>query len=46
MKGELADRLYALCRELVVDTTGNTDDLYNILEGHILQYLSEIEGDE
>lgn len=44
MDAETKDKLYAVCREVVTDTTGNTDDLYNILEGHILQYLDNQEG--
>lgn len=44
MKSEAADRLYSACREIVKDTNGSADDLYNILEGHALDYLDEVEN--
>lgn len=46
MKGETADKLYAICKDLVTDTDGNADDLYNILEGYALQYLDDLEAAE
>ena len=43
MNGTTKDKLYQVCKESVTGKDGNADDLYNILEGYIFQYLDEVE---
>lgn len=44
MKSEAAELLYKFCKDVVAGTAGDADDLYNILEGHALQYLDDKEA--
>jgi hypothetical protein len=41
MKGEPAEKLYQVA-EGVTDTPEQAEELYNILEGYVLQYLEDI----
>lgn len=43
MKNEIADRLYKICEE-VLEGKGDASELYNIVEGHVLNYIEEQEN--